>query len=83
MPDDVVELWGAWQWTCPECGVDQFESSVTMEMTIEERRDLAIDHGLEIGPDGEIPEWYMGQMMSHPEEVICQNCGRIYQAVVE
>lgn len=66
-----VELRPAYEWTCDECGVDQFEHGIVAELSKEERDELAEDHGIEHPMTG---DW-----MIAPEEVICKWCGTTYK----
>lgn len=47
MPNQKVRIWTAYQWTCDDCGRDNFERAITCELTPDERKDLAEEHGLD------------------------------------
>lgn len=66
---EPVELRPAFQWTCPECGTDQFEAAVVVEMSREEQSEMQMDYG-ETFRNG---DWVMA-----PETVECRNCEREY-----
>jgi hypothetical protein len=65
-----VELFQAFVWTCPECGIDQFERSIHVELSAEEMQELREDHGVEA--------WAPGQFVTAPHEVKCKHCEALF-----
>lgn len=59
----------AYEWTCEECGRNQFESAITMELTDEERQEMSEDFAEGEGVD----------FVSYPDEVTCPDCGTTYE----
>lgn len=69
---EEIELRPAFQWTCEACGRDHFAAGIIAELSIEERIELARDHGItEFVPAG---DW-----MTMPETVTCPDCGAEYR----
>lgn len=67
-----VELIPAFFWICPECGVDNFERAVIIELTHQERKEIAENNDI----DEEVEN---GDIMSYPEEVECSFCQTEYE----
>jgi len=63
---EKVEMRAAYEWTCPNCGRDNFERAVVAEFSQEERAEMVADHGIE--------EFDTGDFVSRPDEVTCQHC---------
>jgi hypothetical protein len=75
---NTVELHAAWSWCCDECGKDNFEYSVNLDLSKygkEERRAIAISIRL-IERDEETPESF--EVLSQPEEVQCSHCAAMF-----
>ncbi len=68
-----IELHTAWQWDCPECGVENLERAVTVEMSQEDREEMMEEHGLEPGVTG---DW-----TTQPDEVTCKSCNREFETI--
>lgn len=68
-----VELIPAHVWTCPECGTDQFERCVAVDMDQDGMEQIREDFGIEPGQDG--------VFLVAPREVTCDGCGKSYEAV--
>lgn len=66
---EPVELRPAFQWTCPECGTDQFEAAIVVELSREEESELHHELGIEPGE---------GNWASMPDTVECRQCEREY-----
>ena len=66
-----VEMVPAFLWTCPDCGRDNFERSVVVELSPEEMQELREDHGVEV--------WEQGEFLSCPKAVVCQHCRLKYK----
>lgn len=64
-----VELRAAWEWTCEECGEDNFCRSVTVLVA----EDELVDYPPEIHDD-----LRQGAFYSMPASVKCQFCGAEY-----
>lgn len=74
MPDmDEVELHPAYFWDCPECGTENFERGVLVEMDDEKLTQFKEDN--EIDPDEE------GCLILSPSLVQCCECGCAYRAL--
>jgi len=69
-----VELLPAHVWTCPECGVDNFERCNTSDPTYEEKLEL-----MDIGLTEDIIEEF--QTLDLPTEVFCTNCGEEFEVL--
>lgn len=74
MPRRKVEIWTAYQWTCDECGQDNFERAVMCELTPFDREMMAEENDLE-------PEDFEGEMVSYPNHVTCQHCKAEFDTV--
>lgn len=71
-PRRGIELWAAWFWTCDECGQDNFERSVTAEITPEDADKYADKYGT-------TPEEFLdGQWCTKPTIVTCPHCDAQY-----
>lgn len=70
-----VQLRLAFEWTCPECGIDKFERVIAWEGAPEEKKEL--QDFLEIAG---VPEEQakQGFWCRHPDVVTCENCGQAY-----
>lgn len=64
---EKVEMRCAYEWTCPDCGRDNFERAMVMELSEEDRVEMEEEHGIEPGATG---DW-----VSRPDEVTCPHCG--------
>jgi DNA-directed RNA polymerase subunit RPC12/RpoP len=73
MDKSKVRIWTAYQWTCDDCGKDNFERAVTVELTPNDRQELAEDNDCD--PD----EIRNVELCSYPEEVTCQHCGSEFE----
>ena len=70
---DKVELRGAYEWTCPECGIDHFVRGISLEPSEEEATELREHHGID--------EDDVGNWMLQPESVTCPNCHQEFETV--
>lgn len=61
-----VELRPAFEWTCEECGQDNFERGLCPDMSEEEASELRWQHGVDIEEQG---CWMMA-----PTRVECSKC---------
>lgn len=71
MSDELprIEIRPAHVWTCEECGIDNFEHCVVVEMDEEDRAEMADQMGVD-------PEDIKhGDWVSSPDEVECKGCG--------
>jgi rubredoxin len=68
-----VTLRGAYVWTCPECGIDQFERGIAVECSDEELIELREDHGIQ--------PWETGNWMLMPKAVRCKVCHKKFPTV--
>lgn len=76
-----VEMRPAYQWTCDNCGRDQFESAMVAEFSEEDRLETAKQIGLVDEFCTEIPEDMTGDFVTHPEHVKCNVCGHEFETV--
>lgn len=63
-----VEMRPAYNWTCPECGRDNFCRSVVAEITPEDCEEMGLDP-----EDGEAET--QGRWQTYPNNVVCEHCG--------
>lgn len=68
-----VELRPAFEWTCEECGHDQFERGLVPEMSEEEADELRWDKGVDVDEEG---HWMMA-----PTHVECSECGAEFDVI--
>lgn len=64
---EVVELSPAYMWDCPNCGRENFQRSVLLAMTDEDRLEM------DLAPN-EVGSW-----QSYPNIVVCRFCEQQYQ----
>ena len=76
-----AEMRPAYEWTCEECGRNQFESAIVAEFSDEDRLETAREAGLIDEFATEIPEDLTGEFMSYPDEVTCSHCGTIFETL--
>lgn len=82
MPEPV-ELWIAWLWTCPDCGIDHFVRSVESQFPPEQARDFALREGI-IEDWQDTPEGINdGKWVSKPEQVKCPACSIEFPVLFE
>ena len=70
---ELVELHGAYVWTCPECGRDTFHRGVTIER--EQVEAMVPPEQLEAF------EAYQGSWMTAPSIVTCWHCDKIFDVM--
>jgi L-asparaginase II len=68
-----VELHQAYSWCCDHCGRDNFVRAVTVELSEEDRQQMALECGDE--------DWTTGRWVAAPEVVTCETCGTEYETV--
>lgn len=68
---EKVEMRCAYEWTCPECGRDNFERAVMVEMSDEDNAYMKEEYGVE-------PE-ATGAWLTRPDEVECKYCGMEFE----
>jgi ribosomal protein S27E len=75
----TVELHQAYEWTCEKCGRQNFGSSITAELTPEERQEMLHDIG---DVDDDDREYVLnGCFLTSPDEVTCAHCGETFDAI--
>lgn len=74
-----VEMRPAYEWTCDECGRNQFESAMLADFSEEDRLETAKQCGLIEGYATEIPDDLTGDFVTYPEQVTCKHCGTTYE----
>lgn len=67
---EKVEMRCAYEWTCPECGTDNFERAIVAELSVEDRAELLEDLGYEI---------CTGDFVTRPDAVTCPVCGITFE----
>lgn len=65
----------AYEWTCEECGRDQFVKCEVADIHPDDAEQFAADNDLDIDPD-ELRE--EGMFVTYPDEVTCQFCGETF-----
>lgn len=70
--NEKVELLPAFLWTCPACGLDNFERTVVVEFSPEEMQELRRLHG--------IKNWRQGDFLTSPKDVTCFSCKADFEA---
>lgn len=73
----TVELRQAFEWTCEECGLSNFESTTVAELTPEERKDLLTR--FELGEADEEHQPFV-EFLSSPDTVTCSHCKTEFHA---
>lgn len=76
---NTVELRQAFEWTCDECGRDNFESAMIAELTPEEEEMMKVKLLQDEDDDNDITELH-GEFISAPETVECPHCGTEFRA---
>ncbi len=74
-----AEMRPAYQWTCDECGVLQFESAMVADFNEEDRLETAKSLGIVDEFCEEIPEDMTGDFVTYPDEVTCRECGATFE----
>jgi hypothetical protein len=75
MAKHKVELRPAYEWTCEDCGADNFEGGVIVELDEQMKEDLA-KSGLDDPPMLETGYW-----QTQPEQVTCKHCDSEFETV--
>ena len=76
---EVVELRPAHEWTCPECGRDQFERSYIPGLEPDEIPDIPMNDA-DYSVDDEDAEVRCGVFVFVPSVVQCAFCGEEFEA---
>lgn len=74
----MVELRLAYEWTCDECGRDQFLRATRLDLSqlsSDELAELRDVHGVE--------SWETGEWSMRPESVTCQFCGHSFDVELD
>lgn len=71
-----VGIRAAWEWTCDECGRDNFERSIEIKATPDQIRDE-----FELGPRDPIPQslFEMCSYFCYPDFVQCRFCSYVFE----
>ena len=77
--DFKVEMRPAYQWVCHECGHEQFESCMIAEFSKEDREGMAREMGMMEEWSTELPEYFVGEFVTHPNAVTCSKCGEQFE----
>jgi len=68
-----IELHQAWFWDCPNCGDENFCRSVTLELTDEDKEEIAeLTRTMPF-------EHQTGDWISAPSDVTCRSCGKDFE----
>lgn len=73
-----TEMRPAYEWTCDECGRNNFESCIVAEFSDEDRLEQAKAMGLIDEYQSEIPDDLVGDFVTYPDGVTCPSCGAEY-----
>jgi predicted nucleic acid-binding Zn ribbon protein len=65
-----VELRPAYQWTCEECGQDNFAAAICPDFSEEDMQEMRDDHGIQ--------PWETGVWLQMPTVVTCQHCFTVF-----
>lgn len=71
-----VEIRPAYEWTCDNCGCDQFERAIIAELTPDEIREIQDQMDIDDPAEFESGQWQLA-----PVDVKCKNCGAEYETV--
>ena len=71
---EKIELRPAYVWTCEECGIDNFENCVVLELSDAEMEELRGEHG--IADEDE------GVFIGMPDVVTCKACKTTFESEV-
>lgn len=74
----TVEMRPAYQWTCEECGHEQFVEAIIEEMSEEDRLERLKQIGTVDEFADAIPEDIEGDFVSYPDKVMCWLCNTEY-----
>jgi hypothetical protein len=79
---ELAVLRQAFEWTCDNCGHDQFERAITLDRESDQYKHLVKDHRpteefLETQFEVEIQT----DLLMAPDFVTCNSCGAKYQAI--
>lgn len=77
---DKVEMRPAYEWTCENCGRNNFESAIVCEMSPDDRIDQARHMGLIDEFSEAIPDFLQVEFVSYPETVTCPHCKAEFEA---
>lgn len=69
-----VELRCAYEWTCDECGKDNFARAISVALTPEDVEMMIAEYGVE--PE----ECQNGSWLTRPDEVVCAYCGETFMS---
>lgn len=73
---NVVPLYQAFVWDCPQCGQQNWQRAVSQRLSREEHKDILIKLG-SIESWQDIDDDLGGELMSVPDEVHCDRCKTI------
>lgn len=80
MTKPKVEMHHAWEWTCDDCGRNNFVSAIVAEFSEDDRLETARRLGVVDEFCTEIPEDLTGDFMTFPTEVKCDHCGSEFES---
>lgn len=76
-----IEMRPAYEWTCENCGRNQFVSCMVAEMTDSERLEQSKLMGLCDEFAESVPEYMSGDFVTYPDEVTCQFCQSTFETL--
>jgi len=79
----MVQIRPAYEWTCDNCGRNNFVSAIVADFDESDRLQVAIDLGLLDPFETEVPEELTGDFVTYPYEVECSHCGSEYEVEYE
>lgn len=65
-----TEIRQAFEWTCDNCGIDQFERAILAETDAETLAAMREEHGIQ--------PWEQGNYLMAPAKVTCKQCGETF-----
>lgn len=78
----IVALSPAYVWDCEDCGRENFQRAVSIQLDPEDESDAeAIRTMCGIEPEEAIPDGLTGCVMTRPRRVTCKHCGKEFKAV--
>lgn len=73
-----VEIRLAFEWTCEECGKDNFEHTITQTLTRDQQRAMFEEHNI-INEWEDVPENMGFEFNACPKIVKCDYCGEEFE----
>jgi len=74
----MIELHQAFFWDCPECGTENFERAMKMDLPIDEKIKILKQMGYLESWQDSLPDGMEGDLLSHPDRVRCKDCKKFF-----